>query len=73
VVHITGAGGGSDLEPWGRKDTRTAYRAMHLEHLRVTVSAKEIRVQAICGPLTPDDNTVCRPGDVIDSVTIPAP
>ncbi|OAI55895.1 hypothetical protein AYO48_02440 [Gaiella sp. SCGC AG-212-M14] len=73
VVHITGAGGGSDLEPWGRKDTRTAYRAMHLEHLRVTVSAKEIRVQAICGPSTPDDNTVCRPGDVIDSVTIPAP
>jgi hypothetical protein len=72
-VHITGAGGGSDLEPWGRKDTRTAYRAMHLEHLRGTVSPKEIRIQAICGPSTPDDNTVCRPGDVIDSVTIPAP
>jgi hypothetical protein len=73
VVHITGAGGGADLEPWQRKDARTAYRAMHLEHLRVNVTSAAIHVQAICGPSTPADDTVCHFGDVIDSVTIPAP
>jgi hypothetical protein len=73
VVHITGAGGGSDLEPWGRKDARTAFRAMHLEHLRVQFHPK----RSESGDLRPVDAgrqpTVCRPGDVIDSVrSLPA-
>ncbi|MBX5468889.1 MAG: metallophosphoesterase family protein [Thermoleophilaceae bacterium] len=70
VVHITAAGGGFELEPWSGTDPRTAYRAMHLEHVRVDVSARALRVQAVCGPPTSDDETSCRQGQVIDSYTI---
>ena len=74
VVHITAGGGGADLEPWSRgRDTRTAFRALHLEHLRVDVGAKRMRIQAICGPRTSDQEFSCRPGAVIDSYTIRAP
>ena len=38
VTHITAAGGGAPLEaPWRSTDSRTAFRALHLEHLRVDV------------------------------------
>jgi hypothetical protein len=71
VVHVTAAGGGAPLEPpWRRTDSRTAYRAMHLEHLRVDVRPGRISLEAVCGPASSADDTTCRVGDVIDSYTI---
>jgi hypothetical protein len=71
VTHITAAGGGSSLElPWSGKDGRTAYRAMHLEHVRAEVTPTTLRIQAICGPSASDELSSCRVGDVIDTVTI---
>ena len=50
VTHVTAAGGGSTLEPpWSSTDSRTAFRAMHLEHLRVDVSATGMRLEACAG------------------------
>ena len=73
VTHITVAGGGSSLEtPWSSTDSRTAFRAMHLEHLRVDVSATGMRIDAVCGPPTGKDDITCVQGSVIDSYTIGA-
>jgi PKD repeat protein len=73
VVHITGAGGGSDTEPhWSTTDSRTAFRALHLEHLRVDVTAQSMRIEAVCGPSSTTDDVTCAKGSVLDSVTIPA-
>jgi hypothetical protein len=74
VVHITAGGGGADLEPWSSgPDSRTAFRALHLEHLRVDVNARRMRIQAVCGPRTSEQGFDCRLGAVIDSYTIRAP
>lgn len=74
VVQITAGGGGAPLEtPWHRHDPRTAFRAMHLEHLRVDVTPARIRVEAVCGPATSDDDRSCAQGTVMDSFTIAAP
>src|SRR5919204_2451365 len=74
VVHVTAAGGGSPLEtPWRRRDSRTAFRAMHLEHVRGMVTPAEIRLEAVCGPASSADETSCDPGAVIDSYAIAAP
>jgi hypothetical protein len=74
VVHITAGGGGADLEPWSRgPDSRTAFRALHLEHLRVDVDATRMRLQAVCGPRTSKQGIDCRLGAAIDSYTIRAP
>jgi hypothetical protein len=71
VVHITAGGGGADLEPWSRgKDPKTAFRALHLEHLRVDVTAKQLRIQAICGPPASHQDISCTLDSVIDSYTI---
>jgi hypothetical protein len=70
VVHITAAGGGADLESWSGKDSRTAFRMLHLEHVRVDVTAKRIRIQALCGPASSHDEGSCRVGQAIDSYTI---
>ena len=70
VVHITAAGGGAELEPWGSKDSRSVFRMMHLEHVRVDVGATRIRIQALCGPATGHDAGTCRLGQPIDSYTI---
>ncbi len=73
VVHVTAGGGGSSLEPpWRQADSRTADRAMHLAHLRVSVTPLRIRLEAVCGPATSDDDTSCMAGTVIDSYTIAA-
>ena len=73
VTHITAAGGGYQLEaPWVGTDSRTAFRAMHLEHVRVDVSSTGIRVQAVCGPPTSLDDVQCVQGSVIDEYTIGA-
>jgi hypothetical protein len=74
VTHVTSGGGGYALEPpWRRSDARTAFRAMHLTHLRITVTPRQLRLQAVCGPSTSDDDRSCRLGSVIDSYTIAAP
>jgi PKD repeat protein len=71
VTHVTAAGGGATLEtPWGSTDPRTAYRAMHLAHVRIDVTGSSLHLEAVCGPATPDDDIVCSQGQVIDSVTI---
>jgi parallel beta-helix repeat protein len=70
VTHITTGGGGSPLEtPWSGTDSRTAFRAFHLEYLRADVSDTGMRVDAICGPPTSQDDLGCVQGSVIDSVT----
>jgi hypothetical protein len=74
VTHVTSGGGGSPLEPpWRQRDQRTAFRAMHLQHLRISVTPSRLRLEAVCGPETSDDDISCRPGAVIDSYTIAAP
>jgi hypothetical protein len=74
VTHVTGAGGGASLEVQGlTTDSRSAYRAMHLEHVRVDVTATAMHIDAVCGPATSRDDITCTEGSVIDSVTIPAP
>jgi len=74
VVHITAGGGGSSLEAWSRgPDSRTAVRALHLEHLRVDVSASRMRIEAVCGPPSSSQGISCRLGTVIDSYTIRTP
>ncbi len=71
VVHVTAAGGGANLEtPWTSTDPRTAFRAMHLEHLRVDVSTTSLHIEAVCGPPTTLDDITCTQGAVIDSVDI---
>jgi parallel beta-helix repeat protein len=71
VTHITAAGGGATLEPpWQSTDSRTAFRAMHLEHVHVNVSAAGMRIEAVCGPPTVNDDIACVQGSVIDSYTI---
>jgi len=73
VVHITAAGGGAPLEtPWRRDDPRTAFRTMHLEHVRVDVTPNALRLEAVCGPATESEDRSCPLGQVIDSVTIQA-
>ena len=70
VTHIT-TGGATNLEtPWVTTDPRIAFRAMHLEHLRIDVSSDGLRVDAICGPPTSTEDTTCEQGTVLDSVTI---
>jgi parallel beta-helix repeat protein len=73
VTHVTVAGGGASLEPpWSSTDSRTAFRAMHLEHLRVDVASTGMRLDALCGPPTVADDISCVQGSVIDSYTIGA-
>jgi len=74
ITHITTGGGGSALEPpWTSTDPRTAFRAMHLEHLRVDVTSTGMRIDAVCGPPTSQDDVSCAQGSVMDSYTIGAP
>ncbi|MDX6211624.1 MAG: hypothetical protein QOF82_711, partial [Frankiales bacterium] len=74
VTNITAGGGGATLEPpWTSMDPKTAYRAMHLAHLRVDVTASAMTIAAVCGPATSKDDMSCTQGSVIDTVTIQAP
>ena len=74
VTHITSGGGGSSLEtPWSSTDPRTAYRAMHMEHLRVDVQPSGMRIEAVCGPASSKDDITCVEGSVFDSYTIGTP
>jgi hypothetical protein len=74
VVHITTGGGGAGLEPpWRGTDSRTAFRAMHLSHLRVSVMPQQLRVEGVCGPPASGDDISCASGTVMDSYRIRAP
>jgi len=70
VVHVTAAGGGSSLEGWSGSDSRTAFRAMHLEHVRISVTPHALKLEAICGPPSSGDQFRCTQGRVIDTYTI---
>jgi hypothetical protein len=70
VVHITAAGGGASLEPWATTDSRTEYRALHLEHVRVNVTSTAMEIQAVCGPASSADGGSCPVGKTIDSYVI---
>jgi hypothetical protein len=68
VVHVTSGGGGASLEPLSSSDRRTAFRALHLIHLRVDVTPQRMRLEAVCGPATSKDQFRCNEGDVVELV-----
>jgi parallel beta-helix repeat protein len=73
VTHIT-AGAPSSLEsPWRSTDPRTAYRALHLSHLRVDVSNTGLRIQAVCDLSASKEDTTCAQGSVLDEYIIGTP
>src|SRR3954452_21995950 len=73
VTHIT-VGTPSSVElPWSSTDSRTAFRAMHLAHLRVDVSDTGLRIQSVCDLATSKDDTTCVQGAVLDEYTIGTP
>ncbi|TQJ06660.1 PKD domain-containing protein [Kribbella jejuensis] len=73
VTHIT-VGAPSSLEqPWSGTDPRTAFRAMHLSHLRVDVSDTGLRIQSVCDLATSKDDMTCAQGSVLDEYTIGTP
>ena len=73
VSHVT-VGAPSSLElPWTSADPRTAFRAMHLSHLRVDVSDTGMRLQAVCDDASSKDDTTCANGSVLDEYTIGVP
>ena len=73
VTNITAGGGGAGIEaPWTATDPNTAFRAMHLVHLRVDVTSSGLRVDAVCGPATSQDDTTCPQGSVLDSYLVGA-
>lgn len=72
VVHVTAAGGGASLEALSTNDARSAFRALHLIHVRVSVTRAALRFQAICGPPTSHDQFQCTQGQIVDSYVINA-
>jgi parallel beta-helix repeat protein len=73
VSHLT-VGSPSSLEtPYCCTDPRTAFRAMHLAHLRVDVSATGMRLQAICDDPASKEDVICAAGSVLDEYTIGTP
>jgi hypothetical protein len=73
VVHLTASGGGADLEQLSANERRSAFRALHLAHVRVNVTRARLELQAVCGPPTSDDQFRCTTGQIIDSYVITAP
>jgi parallel beta-helix repeat protein len=73
VTHVTIGSPSSAQGPWSSTDPRTAYRALHLAHLRVDVSSTGLRIQAICGLPASSDDITCDNGSVIDEYTIGVP
>jgi len=70
VVHVTASGGGADLEALSSVDKRTAFRALHLIHLRVDVTSTQLSLKAVCGPSTSDDQFRCTRNQIVDSYVI---
>jgi hypothetical protein len=70
VVHVTAAGGGASLEGLSGNDSRSAFRALHLIHVRISVTPRSLKLEAICGPPTSSDGFHCTQGRVVDTATI---
>jgi len=70
VTHITIGTPASEEVPWTSTDPRTAFRAMHLGHLRVDVTGAGMRIQEICDDAASRDDITCAPGSVMDEYTI---
>jgi parallel beta-helix repeat protein len=73
VTHITIGTPASEELPWSGTDPRTAFRAMHLGHLRVDVTSAGMRIQEICDDAASKDDITCTPGSVMDEYTIGTP
>jgi hypothetical protein len=81
VVHVTVGIGGGALEHaigtgclWDdcKPPPYTAFRAIHHGFLKVSVSADELRLEAMCGPSLPQDDDVhCADNDILDDIVIP--
>ena len=73
VTHVT-VGAPSSVEvPWSSTDPRTAFRAMHLSHLRVELSDTGLRLQSVCDASSFKEDFTCAQGSVIDEYTIGTP
>ena len=70
VVHVTTAGGGASLEGLSGSDPRSAFRALHLIHVRISVTPRTLKLQAVCGPVTSHDQFHCTQGQIVDAYTI---
>ena len=74
VTHITAGGGGAGSRVPGRAPTRTRPSVpCTSSHLRVDVTSSGLRVDAVCGPATSQDDTTCPQGSVLDSYTSAPP
>ena len=73
VTHVTVGTPSSEEVPWSSTDPRTAFRAFHLGHLRVDVTAAGMRLQEVCDDAASRDDITCSPGTVMDEYTIGSP
>ena len=73
VTHITVGTPSSEETPWSGTDSRSAFRAYHLGHLRVDVDSTGMRIQEICDDAASKDDITCAPGSVMDEYTIGVP
>jgi hypothetical protein len=73
VTHITAGTPSSEELPWSGTDARTAFRAMHLAHLRVDVDSEGMRIQAVCDEAASKDEVTCAAGSVLDEYTLGTP
>ena len=73
VTHVTVGAPSSVEAPWSSTDPRTAFRALHLSHMRVDVSDTGLRLQAVCDASVSKEDFTCSQGSVIDEYTIGVP
>jgi hypothetical protein len=71
LLHVIDGGGG-DEETNVKKNPGTPWLTNHLEHLRVTFSGDQMRLDFICGPTYPPNPSIdpCTQGDVLNSQTL---
>ena len=73
VTHITDGAASSVETPYCCTDSRSVFRALHLAHLRVDVSATGMRLQAVCDDPVSNQDISCAAGSVLDEYTIGTP
>jgi hypothetical protein len=71
LLHVIDGGGG-DEETNVKKNPATPWLTNHLEHLRVTFTGDQMRLDYICGPLYPPNLSLdpCTQGSVLYSQTL---
>jgi hypothetical protein len=71
LLHVIDGGGG-DEETNIKQGAGTLWLTNHLEHLRVTFSGDQMKLDFICGPAYPPNPSLepCTPGDVLYSQTL---